>query len=244
MKLEDGPRRTEMKRLLVHVEGQTEETFVNEVLCGHLGLHGFGNVSARLIGNARLRMNRGGTKPWASVKREILAHLKSDASCFSTTMVDFYALPANSDGAWPGRAHANHLTSVAEKATKVQDSILDDIAGEMGGGFDKDRFIPLVLMHEFESLLFSDCSSFAESIGETGLTRNFQSIRDEFDSPEHINDSPETAPSKRIMSLFPSYQKILHGNLAVLGIGLETIRAECPNFSAWLNKLEQRGSAI
>ena len=44
-----------MTQLLVHVEGQTEETFVNEVLAPHL--HGFGlaSVSARLFGNARQR---------------------------------------------------------------------------------------------------------------------------------------------------------------------------------------------
>ena len=49
-----------MKRLLVHVEGQTEETFVNELLAPHLLARGYSPVSARLMGNARLRERRGG----------------------------------------------------------------------------------------------------------------------------------------------------------------------------------------
>ncbi|WP_420461731.1 hypothetical protein [Candidatus Palauibacter sp.] len=42
-----------MVRLLVHVEGQTEEQFVNELLAPLLYAHGYTSVSARLIGNAR-----------------------------------------------------------------------------------------------------------------------------------------------------------------------------------------------
>jgi len=232
-----------MKRLLVHVEGQTEETFVNEVLFGHLATHGYGNVSARLIGNARLRINRGGTKPWESVKREVVGHLRNDGACISTLMVDFYALPASASGGWPGRAAANALVSVPDKAAIVQKSLLAEVADEMGSGFDQSRFVPFVLMHEFEALLFSDCPKFAEGIGQKNLASEFQSIRDSFASPEEINDSPETAPSKRIGKLFPSYEKILHGNLAILRIGLQTIKDECSNFRAWLETLEKLGVA-
>ena len=56
-----------MTRLLVHVEGQTEETFVNEVLSEHLILRGYTSVSARLVGNARQRERRGGIKAWSAV---------------------------------------------------------------------------------------------------------------------------------------------------------------------------------
>jgi hypothetical protein len=51
-----------MPRLLVHVEGQTEETFVNDVLCEHLTRSGYSSVSARLVGNPRLRSRRGGIR--------------------------------------------------------------------------------------------------------------------------------------------------------------------------------------
>jgi predicted ATP-dependent endonuclease of OLD family len=51
-----------MARLLIHVEGETEETFVNELLADHLYNHGYEIVSARLLGNARLREKRGGIR--------------------------------------------------------------------------------------------------------------------------------------------------------------------------------------
>ena len=38
-----------MARLLIHVEGQTEETFVNEVLGPHLYRQGYTKVGARLL---------------------------------------------------------------------------------------------------------------------------------------------------------------------------------------------------
>ena len=94
-------------------------------------------------------------------------------------------------------------------------------------------------MHEFEALLFSDCQRFAEGIGgRPQLARDLQNIRDQFDTPEHINDSPFTAPSKRIRALMPGYQKPLDGTNAALHIGLDTIRGQCPHFADWLSRLE------
>jgi len=77
-----------MARLLVHVEGETEETFVNEMLSRHLQTVGYERVSARLLGNSRLRVRRGGIRPWTSVKRDIVRHLKEDRHCLTTTMVE------------------------------------------------------------------------------------------------------------------------------------------------------------
>jgi hypothetical protein len=109
----------------------------------------------------------------------------------------------------------------------------------MGAGFDSSRFIPFVTMHEFEGILFSDCGAFSRGIYRPELEPKFQSIRNEFNTPEEINDSPNTAPSKRIMDIIPSYEKPLLGTLAVLAIGLVTIRRECPHFNEWITFLEK-----
>ena len=93
-------------------------------------------------------------------------------------------------------------------------------------------------MHEFEALLFSDPNRFAQGIGRGDLTAKLQAIRQTFASPEDINDSAETAPSKRIESLFPGYEKPLLGVVAALEIGLPTIRQQCPHFNEWLERLE------
>ena len=70
------------------------------------------------------------------------------------------------------------------------------------------------------------------------LEEDFQAIRDELECPEEINDSPITAPSKRVEALVPGYSKPFLGVLASLEVGLGTMRAECPVFRRWLEDLE------
>ena len=228
-----------MTRLLVHVEGQTEEQFVNELLAPYLYGHGFTRVSARLIGNARKRYRRGGISAWSTVRKEIASHLKEDSGCLATTMVDYYGMPETGSRAWPGRLQASRLASSSEKAKTVENALSEDIALEMGSDFDQKRFIPYVAMHEFEALLFSDCDGFGQGIGRPELTPRFQEIRDQFASPEEIDDSPDTAPSRRVVELVSGYQKPLMGSLAALQVGLDAIRSACPQFRRWLELLER-----
>jgi hypothetical protein len=122
-------------------------------------------------------------------------------------------------------------------------ALLHDIVDEMGADFDHDRFVPYVVMHEFEGLLFSDCQAFARGIGQDDLAPAFQAIRGQFESPEEINDSPYTAPSKRVEALVPGYEKPLLGVLAALEIGLDRIREACPQFHAWVCRLEALAAA-
>ena len=122
--------------------------------------------------------------------------------------------------------------------------MLDAVAGEMGSDFNAGRFVPYVMMHEFEALLFSNCNRLAIGIGQPALTQRLQAIRDGFDTPEAIDDSPARAPSKRLEGLFGDYDKPLVGMVAALAIGLEAIRGECPHFAGWMERLEGGGFLI
>ena len=226
-----------MARLLIHVEGQTEERFVNELLAPFLYSVGYSVVSARIVGNARQRDRRGGIKPWPAVREGILNHLKQDSRCLVSTMVDYYGLPQAGSGAWPGRKAAVS-TELYVRAHTVEGALMANVSQNMGENFDSNRFIPYVMMHEFEAMLFSDCAAFSRGIGNPTLAGHFQTIRDAFGSPEDIDDSPQTAPSKRVESLVPGYNKPLLGTLAAIEIGIETIRKECPHFRNWLGRLE------
>ena len=229
-----------MTRLIVHVEGPTEETFVNEVLSEHLYQSGLTVVSARIIGKLRARSRRGGIVSWETVRDGILNHLRSDRGRYVSTMVDFYGMPSN----WPGRAHTSTLLTASDRAQAIEDALLKEVLNEMGTNFNPNRFVPYVMMHEFEAMLFSDCGSFASAIGNSTLTDRFQAIRDGFGSPEDIDDSPVKAPSKRIEKILPNYDKKVGGSVGVLGIGLNTIRAECPHFAEWLERLESLPSLV
>ncbi|MCY4502975.1 MAG: DUF4276 family protein [Alphaproteobacteria bacterium] len=216
-----------MERLHVFVEGQTEQAFVEEILRGHLWSAGCHSVVARLMG---------GVPGWTRVRRDIERQLKQDRGCSVALMADYYRLPQTSGRAWPGRA-------ASTGANAVEAALQECVASSMGGGFDQGRFQPLVMMHEFEAMLFSDCEAFGRAIERPDLIPDFQAIRDGFGSPEEIDDSPETAPSKRIKALYGGYDKRLMGNLAALEIGLDRIRAECPHFRSWLERLEVRAAS-
>lgn len=164
---------------------------------------------------------------------------KEDPDCIATTMVDYYGLPQEGDGGWPGRKKAARLAT-PHKAACVESALLDDVTQLLGSRFNRPRFVPFVVMHEFEGLLFSDCAGFSSGIGRPGLETAFKAIRDQFSTPEDINDSPNTAPSKRVQHLVPGYEKPLLGSLAALEIGLDGIRQECPHFRGWLQQLESR----
>lgn len=221
--------------MLIHVEGQTEETFVNVVLAPHLYNCGLISVSARLMGNSRMR---GGVPSWGKAKADLSRHLKADQNCCHTTMVDYYGMPKAEGQVWPGRIEATRLPNI-DKAPAVEQAILEQLRIELGDGLHPDQFIPFILMHEFEGLLFSDCDRFGKGIERPDLIPSFQAIRNQFATPEDINDSPITAPSKRIIALIPQYEKPLLGSLASLEIGLDVMRRECPHFNRWLTRLER-----
>ena len=155
-----------------------------------------------------------------------------DVSAYTTTFFDFYG---REDDFPP----VNLTGPVDSQQALVQDSMVAGLQQNPGMGFyELSRFIPYVQMHEFEALLFSDPARFASGIGCPKLEQGFNKIRCQFETPEHINNGQQTSPSKRILELMPEYQKTVFGPLAVLEIGLATIRKNCPLFDRWLSDLE------
>jgi len=75
------------------------------------------------------------------------------------------------------------------------------------------------------------------------LEASLRTIRDQFNTPEEIDDSPISAPLKRIEALIPGYEKPLFRVVAALEIGLEKMREACPHFRGWLTRLEALGRA-
>lgn len=63
------------------------------------------------------------------------------------------------------------------------------------------------------------------------MLRRFSKIRYDYATHEQINSGEQTAPSKRILQIYPSYQKISDGILIASGIGIEKMMEECPHFS-------------
>ena len=219
-----------MTRLYVICEGQTEAAFVQDLLTPHFRLIGL-HVTPTLIGTAG---QKGGDVSYARLLASLKPLLLGGHKPYCTTFIDFYGLRAQ----FPGKSDAATQSTISDKANTIYGKLRCELETEIDA-YPLKRFIPYVQMYEFEGLLFSHPLRLANGIYESQLGRSLTEIRSRFDTPEHINDHPQTAPSKRIRDLFPEYDKESMGTLAALAIGLDTIRQACPLFDAWLRQLEK-----
>lgn len=217
-----------MTRVHVICEGQSEEMFVNEVLAEHLLRRGL-YVYPSLIGKPG---HKGGNVRTERLLFDIRARL-ADGTAYCTTFFDFYGLSMD----FPGRRDAVALAGVRAKAQCVREALTASVTAQLGEAVGQ-RFFPYVQMHEFEALLFSDPVAFAAGIGRPDLANQFQAVRDRHDNPEDINDGPDTAPSKRVLAIHTGYDKVVHGSLAAIEMGLDAIRGECELFHDWLLLME------
>jgi hypothetical protein len=216
-------------RVKVVVEGQTEESFVKDVLAEALWPQRV-YLTPILLG---VPGHKGGRPNYARVKKDVLLHLKQDQTAYCSTMLDFYGLGEG----FPGTPVPLNLPNVA-KATQIEQAIKADICELIPNLRPDLRFLPYIQLHEYEGLLFSDPPVFATAINQPHLAETFQRVRDDFPTPEDIDDDPATAPSKRVLQACRSYRKVLHGTIAARRIGIEAMRRECPHFRDWLERLE------
>jgi hypothetical protein len=220
-----------MPRILILVEGQTEERFVKDLLEPHLlSIHPSASIKATVIPTKRVLSGKdfkGGILRYVQIP-DALRRLLNDRDAFVTTLIDFYGLPSET----PGMADLPIGASPQEKVKHVQDAIWRDLEGP------RNLHVHLVL-HEFEAFLFVEPSALEAAMDSDGLGAELERIRSGFPSPEHINQGRETAPSKRILALRPEFGKTSHGVNAVKRIGLERLRTECPHFADWLGRLEE-----
>ena len=88
--------------------------------------------------------------------------------------------------------------------------------------------------------MFSDVGTLVSLEPEWAASRSrLAAVRASAQTPEHINDGPETHPSKQLAPLRPRYRKTLHGPSAIARVGLSRVRSECPHFGAWLSRIER-----
>ena len=219
-----------MVRINITAEGQTEEAFITQILVPYLLSKG------KLVQTRRLRTSktqRGGYTTYGKARYDVVQWLRSEPHAWHTTMVDLYGLHHD----FPGYTDACSIHNPAAKVQHIQRAWLADLATTETAAH---KFIPYVQLHEFEALLFADAAVMEEWLG---LNRElpagcFTQIVQLYPNPEWINDSPLTAPSKRIERLCTGYDKVGEGLFVVQEIGLEQMRVSCPLFGAWLTMLE------
>jgi hypothetical protein len=223
-----------MARLYIFAEGQTEQTFAAQLLRPHLATYGVYVDKPILVAHARSkgRIHRGGGRNYLAMKNDIMRFLKQEKAkdVFFTTMLDLYAIAPE----FPGLEESSKLQqNPSQRVVFLENYFKSDIGDH--------RFIPYLQLHEFEAYLFSEPKNFAliEADNEKAI-KELQIITERYETPELINDKPETAPSKRIEALFPDYarSKTIFGPIIAQKTGLSVIRAKCPHFNTWLTQLE------
>lgn len=224
-----------MTRLNVVVEGQTEETFIREILSPHLWRYGI-HCNARIVELKRRKDGRkrvGGLSTYGKLKSDIARWMREDNNpeTYFSTMIDLYAIPDD----FPGYEAASGIDSGIEQARTMEKAFREDIDHPRG------QFIPYIQVYEFETLLFTDLmtnyTAFPAAFpgNEKCLSMLGESIED-FETPEEINhDNP---PSQRLASKLPDYDKIVDGPHLVERIGLKEIREKCSHFARWMQRLE------
>ena len=219
--------------LRIVVEGQTEETFVNQTLKPYLGGFSVG-VSAHVLNKSAKGgyPYRGGLNSYAQAEMDINLWLTHDNSWDArvTTMFDLYRLPKD----FPGYCASASHNDPYQRVQALEDALEQKIGNS--------RFIPYIQLYEFEALLLSDPQKFDSWFFNCpdGIT-NLVEMVSQFQSPENVND--DDPPSKRINQDLLNYNswKASAGPIVAEKIGLPTIRAKCAHFANWLAKLENLG---
>lgn len=215
-----------MKRLYLLVEGQTEETFVRELLTPHYARMDL-FITPIIVRTSP--GHKGGVTSYGKVKSQLTRLCRQDSEASVSTLMDLYALP----GDFPGKSDAAYPAqgSGRQKAEFIEVRLAQDV--------NEPNFIPHLMVHEFEAMPFAGPERFGNWTDSPEVIQGMVAIAQAHTTPEDINDSPLTAPSKRILGLMPRYEKTFHGPLIAAEIGLDALRHSCPHFNAWLMRLEQ-----
>ena len=211
-----------MKRLFIVVEGRSEEMFVKELLQPYFASLGFYSVTPVKIQTSK--GHKGGFVNYQHLKNDIL-RLLNEKEAIVTTFVDFFRIP----NSVPNYDTCMRAGETSMKIDSLEQSMKADIQ-------NAHHFIPYIQQHEFESLIFSSSRAYTLYYTDRVVVA-IDSIIAQYDTPEDINDSATTAPSKRLLAIIPNYNKVNDGNIIALEIGIETILQKCPRFKNWINTL-------
>jgi hypothetical protein len=230
-----------MKTKVIHIlcEGPTEQGFVNEVLRPYLIENGVTSVKSVIVSTNKKLNAQGGMSSYTHARTDLnLMRLSNPDNDFVThiftTMFDLYALPND----FPGYDKAKAIVEPYACVNALEQSLSNAICDT--------RFIPYIQLHEFEALLFCGiehiaklypkCKSHCEQ-----LSKDLQKVG----NPELIDNGPTTAPSKRIIKAIEGngkykYNKPTTGKSVTKEIGIDELRAKCPHFNEWIDRLLEK----
>ncbi len=221
---------TLMERVLIVAEGQTEERFIKMILIPYFQKKGIYNINVSILPNKILAdssRNKGGDISFKKVADYVKRLLGSNN--FVTTLIDYYGI----DKDFKGYKESLEIPSLDIKSKK------ELLETELKKEVNNDKFIPYIQMYEFEGLLFSNPDSFKYIEDDQNKIESIKKDIASYQTPEHINNSRITAPSKRLEKYYVGYEKTIDGINVAEDMGIEIIIKKCPMFKQWIEKIEE-----
>lgn len=219
-----------MIEVIVFTEGQTEEQFIKRVIAPLFHPHQI-YLKPQTLNTSQDA--KGGGINIDRIKANARNTLRQKPNTILTTFLDLYGL----DTTFPGYTEAKQINDIYARTKLLEYEFHRTVVDHVG--CRPERFIPYIQPCEFEGLLFSDVDALVltEPAWKTSLSK-LKAVRSAFNTPEHINDSYETKPSKRLENiLVPRYKKTRHGPLAAQKITLSVMERECLHFKSWMDQL-------
>ncbi len=215
--------------LMAIVEGRTERNFCNRILKPHLETR---CIELRAIEVSKPGQ-KGGDVRFQRIEKDLKIYLEQREDTYITTFIDYYGLRE-----MPGLAEAQQLQMPQDIANVINEQTKAKVVSVFAEQRAEIRFIPYVAIHEFEALLFSDSEILSEGI--SCAVKDIDKVLNKFNNqPEFINNSQQTAPSKRINQLSGrGFKKARQGIDIAKKIGIDKMREKCPLFNDWLTTLE------
>ena len=210
------------------VEGSTEETFINRILAPYLSHRNIGMRATQVSKPGE----KGGDVKFSRVKNDIRLHLKQRPDTIVATFLDYYGIKE-----WPGLESIPSNPTPSQIESMLCTSTMSEMKSFLHSMAIEHRFIPFFIIHEFETLLFSSPEILASGIGISKGEVD-KTISQFHGDVERINNSKETAPSKRLEGWRPRYRKIGTGIPIAERIGIDQMRACVPLFNEWLSRIE------
>lgn len=219
-----------MVEVVVFAEGQSDEAFLKRVLAPSLREAG---VFLKPLTLYTSRHSTGGSINFDRLCLNVRNTLRQNPARYLTTFLDLYAL----DTAVPGVTASASLQGPRQKAGYIEAALHAALLKAVG--FRPERFFAHIQPYELEGLFFAETDALCRSQpGWSAASERLRTVRQAFDTPEHINDGYDTKPSARLESLLvPRYRKTTHAPLIGQQIGLAAIARECPHFAAWVERL-------
>lgn len=211
------------------VEGKTESIFIKKILAPYFAQKSIFMTPTQVSKKGQ----RGGDVTFERVINDIVSSLKQRPDTYVTTIVDYYGIKQ-----WPGVDQVSKGATPLEIANIVNEATKKQVLSSFSKQRAECRFIPYIGVHEFEALLFSDSSVLAKQLSIKEST--VKAVLKKFETPEAINNSPETSPSKRLdaWSKGQKFPKTTLGISTAKAIGIETMRENCSVFNNWLTTIE------